>query len=136
DYPRVLTMGKEQSRLGTLDVRGVLYRPARAPPADTSLRRDVRRFNGGSLAYPIVDENGRLAGYFGRSELFDALRGGRAPETKIRDFMRKDPPVVTQNQTVFDASVVLLRGDMHLLPVVSTHGARNLVALITPSHLI
>jgi CBS domain-containing protein len=95
----------------------------------------VRRFNGGSLAYPIVDENGRLVGYCGRTELFDALRRGRVSGVKVRDFMRADPPVVREDQTVFDASVRLLRGDVDLLPVVSLDG-HKVVGVISPFEIV
>jgi NADH dehydrogenase len=135
-YETLMTMAKEQPRLTSLIVSDVMSSPAETLSPDTSLRDAVRRFNGGSLAYPIVDENGRLVGYCGRTELFDALRGGRVPDTKIRDFMRKDPPVVTQNQTVFDASVVLLRGDVDLLPVVSMDGSRKVVGVISPFEVV
>ena len=50
--------------------------------------------------------------------------------------MRKDPPVVTQNQTVFDASVVLLRGDVDLLPVVSADGGGKVVGVISPFEVV
>jgi hypothetical protein len=50
--------------------------------------------------------------------------------------MRKDPPVVTQNQTVFDASVVLLRGDVDLLPVVSPDGGGKVVGVISPFEVV
>src|SRR5262249_1250032 len=92
-YEALMTMAKEQPRLALLTVSDVMSSPAETLSPDTSLREAVRRFSGGSLAYPIVDEAGRLVGYCGRTELFDALRGGRS-DTPIRDFMRKDPPLV------------------------------------------
>jgi NADH dehydrogenase len=134
-YEALMAMAKEQPRLASLTVSDLMSSPAETLSPDTSLRDSVRRFNGGSLAYPIVDEKGGLVGYCGRTELFDALRGGRAPDTKMRDFMRKDPPVVTQNQTVFDASVVLLRGDVDLLPVVSMEGGK-VVGVISPFEIV
>jgi NADH dehydrogenase len=135
-YEALMTMAKEQPRLVALIVSDVMSSPAETLSPDTSLRDTVRRFNGGSLAYPIVDENGRLVGYCGRTELFDALRRGQAPDTKIRDFMRKDPPVVTENQTVFDASVVLLRADVDLLPVVSRDGAGKVLGVLSPFEVV
>jgi CBS domain-containing protein len=135
-YEALMTMAKKQPRLASLVVSDVMSSPAATLAPDTSLQDAVRRFNGGSLAYPIVDENGRLVGYCGRTELFDALRAARAPATQIRDFMRKDPPAVTENQTVFDASVVLLRGDVDLLPVVSMDGSGKVVGVISPFEVV
>src|SRR5262249_1739682 len=134
-YEALMTMAKEQPRLAKLKVSDVMTSPAETLSPGTTLREAVRRFSGGSLAYPIVDENGRLAGYCGRTELFDALRAGRRPDTKMRDFMRKDPPVITQNQTVFDASVVLLRAEVDLLPVVSMDGGK-VVGVISPFEVV
>src|SRR5262245_19745774 len=135
-YQALMTMAKKQPRLASLSVSDVMSSPAQTLSPDTSLREAVRRFNGGSLAYPIVDENGRLAGYCGRTELFDALRAGRTPDTKMHDFMRKDPPIVKQNQTVVDASVVLLRADVDLLPVVGPDGGGKVVGVISPFEIV
>ena len=110
--------------------------PAETLSPDTSLREAVRRFSRGGLAYPIVDEKGRFVGYCGRTELFDALRAGRASDTQIRDFMRKDPPIVREDQSVFDASVMLLREDVDLLPVVSVDGGGKVLGVLTPFDVV
>src|SRR5262245_21650654 len=135
-YEALRTMAKQQPRLASLTVSDVMSSPAETLSPETSLREAVRRFNGGSMAYPIVDESGRLVGYCGRTELFDALRGGRPSETQIRDFMRKDPTVVMENQNLFDASVVLLRADVDLLAVVSMDGSGKVVGVISPFEVI
>src|SRR5262249_8964515 len=85
-YEALMTMAKEQPRLGSLAVSDVMSRPGETLSPATSLREAVRRFCGGSLAYPIVDENARLVGYCGRTELFDALRAGQASDTQMQDF--------------------------------------------------
>jgi len=131
-----MTMAREQPRLASLTVREVMSSPAETLSPDTSLREAVHRFSGGNLAYPIVDENGRLAGYCGRTELYTALRSGRALETRIRDFMRTDPPVVLENQKLMDASVVLLRQDVDLLTVASMDGSGKVVGVLTPLDII
>lgn len=135
-YEALMAVAKEQPRFASLTVSDVMSSPAETLSPEISLREAVRRFNGGRPAYPIVDENGRLVGYCGRTELFDALRAGRAPDVKIRDFMRKDPPVVTQNQTVFDASAALLRADVDLFPVVSPDSGGKVVGVISPFEIV
>ena len=135
-YEALMRMAKEQPRLASLTVSDVMSSPAETLSPDTSLRDAVRRFSGGILAYLIVDKNGRLVGYCGRTELFDALRGGRPSDTQIREFMRKDPPVVMENQSLFDASVVLLRGDVDLLPVVSMDDNGKVVGVISPFEVV
>jgi NADH dehydrogenase len=131
-YEALMTMAKERPRLVSLTVGDVMSRPAETLLPDTSLREAVKRFSGGRPAYPIVNPEGRLEGYCGRLELFDALRGARALDTPIRDFMRRDPPVVMENQSLLDASVVLLREDVDLLPVASMDGSGKIVGVMSP----
>jgi predicted transcriptional regulator len=135
-YEALMRMAKEQPRLASLTVREVMSSPADTLSPDTSLREAVHRFSGGNLAYPIVDESGRLAGYCGRTELFNALRSGRPLETQIRTFMRRDPPVVLENQTLLDASVVLLHQDVELLTVSSMDGSGRVVGVMSPLDVI
>jgi CBS domain-containing protein len=116
-------------------VSDVMSSPAETLSPNTTLLEAVRRFNGGSLAYLIVDENGRLLGYCGRTELFDALRSARPTDTAMRDFMRKEPPAVTEHQSIFEASVELLRGDVDLLPVVNKDGGKVL-GVISPFEIV
>jgi CBS domain-containing protein len=133
-YEALMTMAREQPRLASLTVREVMSSPAETLSPDTSLREAVHRFSGGNLAYPIVDENDRLAGYCGRTELFNALRSGRALDMPVRDFMRRDPPVVLENQNLLDASVVLLRQDVELLAVSDGNG--KVVGVLSPLDVI
>jgi len=135
-YEALMTRAREQPRLTSLSVSDVMSSPAETLLPDTSLREAVKRFSGGSLAYPIVDGSGRLVGYCGRTELFSALRGGRALDTHIRDFMRRDPHVVLENQNLLDAALVLLREDADVLPVASKDGSGKLVGVISPLDVI
>ena len=135
-YEALMKMAKERPRLATLTVSDVMSRPAETLLPDTSLAEAVKRFSGGRAAYPIVNQQGRLEGYCGRIELFDALRGARALDTPIRDFMRRDPPVVMENQSLLDASVVLLREDVDLLLVVNMDGSGRVVGVMSPLDVI
>jgi CBS domain-containing protein len=101
-----------------------------------TLREALKRFRSGSPAYLVLDQNGKLEGYCGRSELFTALRSGRSLDTHMRDFMRRDTPVVLENQTVLDASVVMLREDVELLPVATADGSGKIVGIMSPFDVI
>jgi NADH dehydrogenase len=131
-YEALMNMARERPRLAALTVSDVMSRPPETLLPDTSLREAVKRFSGGRPAYPIVNQEGRLEGYCGRIELFDALRGARSLDTPIREFMRRDPPVVMENQSLLDASVVLLREDVDLLPVASRDGSGKVVGVMSP----
>jgi NADH dehydrogenase len=135
-YEALMTMAGERPRFASLTVRDVMSTPAKTVSPDTSLREAVRLFTSGRFGYPVVDENGRMEGYCGRGELFSALRGARALSARMRDFMRRDPPVVSEDQKLLDASVVLLREDVDLLPVTSMDGGGRVVGVITPLDVI
>ena len=49
---------------------------------------------------------------------------------------RRDPPVVLENQTLLDASVVLLRQDVELLPVTSKDGSGRVAGVMSPFDVI
>jgi CBS domain-containing protein len=50
--------------------------------------------------------------------------------------MRRDPPVVLENQTLLNAAVVLLQQDVELLPVLSTDGSGRVVGVMSPLDVI
>jgi CBS domain-containing protein len=50
--------------------------------------------------------------------------------------MRIDLPVVSENQKLLDASVVLLREEVDLLPVTSMDGSGRVVGVMTPLDVI
>ncbi len=135
-YEALLTMAREQPRFASLTARDVMSSPPETLSPDTTLRQAARLFSGGKFGYPVVDENGRLEGYCGRAELFSALRGARPLNARIQDFMRRDSPFVSENQGLLDASVVLLREDMDLLPVTSMDGSGRVVGVMTPLDVI
>jgi hypothetical protein len=57
----------------------------------------VERFQGGTFGYAVVAADGRLRGYCGLAELYGALRELKPAQTLVQDFMRQDPPCVTEN---------------------------------------
>jgi NADH dehydrogenase len=134
-YQALMTIAREQPRLASMTVREVMSRPETLSP-DTSLVEAVKSFSGRSLAYPVVDDKGRLLGYCGRTEIFTALRSARPLDAHVREFMRTNPPVALENQSLVDVSVVLLREDVELLPVTSADGSGRVVGSITPLDVI
>ena len=131
-YEALMEMAREHPRLASTTVAEAMSSPAETLPPDTPLREAVNRFHGGKPGYPVVDESGHLEGYCGRAELFDALRGLPPLETRIRDFMHKDPPVISEDQSLIDASVTFLREEIEVLPVVSSDGSGRTVGVLSP----
>ena len=89
---------------------------------------------GKAIADPVVDESGRLQGYCGRAELFAALRELPSLETSISDFMRKNPPVISADQSIIDAAVIMLREEIEMLAVVSSDG--GVIGVVSPLDVI
>jgi CBS domain-containing protein len=75
-----------------------------------------------------------LQGYCGRAELFAALRELPPLETPISDFMRKDPPVISADQSIIDAAVMMLRTEIEMLAVVSSDG--GVIGVVSPLDVI
>jgi NADH dehydrogenase len=134
-YQALMTRVKERPRLAELTVSDIMS-PAETLAPDTSLREAVKLFSRGSLGYLILDQNGQLKGYCGRTDLFDALRSGRSLDTRLEDFMRKDPPVVLENQTLVEAALVASREDVELLPVARKDGSGRIAGVMSPFDVV
>jgi NADH dehydrogenase len=134
-YEALMKMARERPRLAELTVSDIMS-PAETLEPDTSLREAVKLFSRGSLGYLIVDQNGQLRGYCGRTDLFDALRSGRSLDTRLEDFMRKDPPVVLENQSLVEAALVASREDVELLPVANKDGSGRIAGVMSPFDVV
>lgn len=135
-YEALVDMVESQPQLASTRVAEVMSSPAETLSPDISLREAVNRFNGGRPGYPVVDESGRLEGYCGRAELFNALRETKPFETQMRDLMRKEAPLISEDQNLLDLSVALLREEIEILPVVSSDESGRVVGVVSPLDVI
>jgi CBS domain-containing protein len=135
-YESLMAMSREHPHLASVTVAEAMSSPAETLSPDTSLREAVKRFHGGKPGYPVVDGGRLLIGYCGRAELFNALRMAQPFETQVKDFMRKDPPVISDGQSLIDASVAFLREEIEMLPVVRSDGSRRIVGVVSPLDVI
>jgi len=135
-YEALVEMVESQPRLASTRVAEVMSSPAETLSPDISLRAAINRFNGGRPGYPVVDDSGRLEGYCGRAELFNALREAKPFDTQMRDLMRKEPPLISEDQNLLGLSVVLLREEIEILPVVSSDGSGRVVGVVSPLDVI
>jgi CBS domain-containing protein len=103
---------------------------------NSTLAEAIERFDGGRPSYPVVDESGQLQGYCGRAELFEALRELPRLETRIRDFMRQDPPVIAADQSIIEAAVIMLGEEIEMLAVVSSDGGGRVIGVVSPLAVI
>ncbi|MCK4718509.1 MAG: CBS domain-containing protein [Thermoplasmata archaeon] len=78
---------------------------------------------------PILHKDGKgVAGMITRQDIFS-----KPEETQLPLLMQKDPPVVSPNITVREASKILLEKNIYHLPVVE---GDTLVGIITPTDLL
>jgi Zn-dependent protease/CBS domain-containing protein len=82
--------------------------------------------------FPVVDEDGRLAGFLTRSALFKALPQGdrKAP---VEAFMDRDIPTVRETARLEAALEAMRSGSARAVGVVDAEG--RLVAYVTPENL-
>lgn len=123
---------QKEPRLASLKVSDVMSSPAETLDAGLTLEEAIERFHGGRPGYPVVDESGLVVGYCGRAELYDALRGLIPVQTPVSEFMRKDAPVVSADQSLVDAVVALMRERVEVMPVVSATDRRKVAGVLSP----
>jgi CBS domain-containing protein len=134
-YEGFMALMKDEPQLAAIKVADVMSSPAQTLAPELSLVEAISQFHAGRPGYPVTDADGRLQGYCGRAELYEALRGMALIETRVRDFMSKDPPSVVENQSLPEVMVVLLREQTEILPVVAADGSGKVVGVLSPVDL-
>jgi NADH dehydrogenase len=135
-YEGLMALVKANPVLASVQISEVMKSPAETLLTNSTLAEAIGRFDGGRPAYPVVDGSGRLQGYCGRAELFGALRELPSLEKPVSDFMRQDPPVIAADQSIIDAVVIMLREEIEMLPVVSSHGGGSVIGVVSPLDVI
>jgi CBS domain-containing protein len=132
----LLAMVHDDPRLASLRVAQVMASPAETLAPQQTLADVVERFQGGMLGYAVVAADGRLLGYCGLAELYGAWRALTPAHTPVQDFMRNDPPFVTENHLLVEAIMVHMRERMELLPVVRSADKSHVVGMLSPFDVI
>lgn len=135
-YEGLMALVKDNPVLAAIKVAEVMTSPAETLSVNSTLAEVIGRFDGGHPSYPVVDDSGQLKGYCGRAELFGVLRELPPLDTPISDFMRKDPPVISEDQSLIDAAVIMLREEIEMLPVVSSYGGSQVIGVVSPLDVI
>jgi CBS domain-containing protein len=130
-YEHLTTLAATNPSFGKLTVADVMTRSVQTLPLDLPLVEALAKFQGGHVAFPVV-EGETLKGYCGRRELFSALTRGLSFETPVRDIMRQTPHAIYETDALIAASMDFLHYDMDVIPVVAADGSGKLVGTFTP----
>jgi NADH dehydrogenase len=106
--------------------------PAETLSPEMTLEQTVRRFHNGRPGYPVSDATGKLVGYCGRQQLYDAIRALIPSETPLEKFMLVDPPAVLESERLSDVVGRMRREHMENLPVLAADGSGRVVGVLSP----
>jgi len=82
--------------------------------------------------FPVIDENGAVAGVLTRHDLIAALRK-HDPQIRVADVMRRDIPTVTTGTRFEEAFRIMQECNCPVVPVLD--GMKRLVGLLTPENV-
>ena len=98
---------------------------------DDQTAADVHDLVAKHQGFPVVDAKGELLGVVTRRDFVDI-----APETPVRNLIRRSPAVVFLDSSLRDAADQMVRENVGRLPVVERANPRRLAGFITRSDLL
>ncbi len=85
----------------------------------------------GTLAFPVVDDDGRMQGICTRSDLYSAIGSLRSPDTVVEEIM-KSPVITAREDTSIDEVIQLARtNEVRRLVVVSDASPDRPIGMLT-----
>ena len=116
-----------------LPVSSAMVRDFRSLPKEATLQEAVDALLATSQHdFPVVDDNGNVAGVLTRHDLIAALRRDD-PEIRVGDVMRRDIPTVTTGTRFEEAFRIMQECNCPAVPVLDN--MKRLVGLLTPENV-
>jgi Zn-dependent protease/CBS domain-containing protein len=117
----------------SLPVSSAMVREFRSLPENATLQEAVDALLATSQQdFPVIDENGNVAGVLTRHDLIAALRK-HDPQIRVADVMRRDIPTVTTGTRFEEAFRIMQECNCPVVPVLD--GTKRLVGLLTPENV-
>jgi Zn-dependent protease len=114
-------------------VSSAMVREFRSLPVSATLQEAVDALLATSQHdFPVLDENGNVAGILTRHDLIAALRKDD-PTIRVGDVMRRDIPTVTTGTRFEEAFRIMQECNCPAVPVLD--GMKRLVGLLTPENV-
>jgi signal-transduction protein with cAMP-binding, CBS, and nucleotidyltransferase domain len=117
----------EDPSLEKIDMNSVMVEPKEVLNGAATVAEAIRRFDENLQGYWVTDSDGKIAGYLGRIELYQAVSDLTQPISKI---VRKAPEPLRVDEGPFPAILQLLRSDFDTLPVIDQSG--QVIGLYNP----
>lgn len=122
--------------LDVVTIGEIMSKPVESVAANAPVRQVVeKRFATGHQGYPVVDEQGRLAGIITSTDMRRKVKEADL-DRPVSDFMTKDPATVTPSTTAHEALTEMVSLDVGHLPVVDENDPKKLVGFLTRTDLI
>jgi NADH dehydrogenase len=84
----------------------------------------------------VVDEEERLLGIVGRTELFGPFEKGTGPATKVEAVMSRNPIVAASDQSPLTVAELMHKHDIDWMPVVADKESRRLIGVIRSERML
>jgi NADH:ubiquinone reductase (H+-translocating) len=128
----LLRRTSEDSSWEKIDMKSVMVPPTHLKSGATTAAEAIRRFDENFQGYWVTDNDGKIAGYLGRIELYWAIANDLTQP--ILQIVRKAPKLLSMDQDLFSATLEFLRNDFDTLPVVDQ--SDQVVGLYNPIVLL
>ena len=124
---------KKHPELRELRIGDVMSRPVTTLNRNVTITEVIHQVReSGTLAYPIVDDQGRMEGICTRGDLYHALGSLRSPETAVSEIM-KSPVITVREDAVFNEAIHLaVTNEIRRLVVVSDVAPDRPAGMLTP----